>query len=98
LIVKEETVGHQASMGSPVEMESRRDSRIVASSVTCEEKEVPIKKMWVSLAPPPNLKARGAKVMSQSSPCHRLGGGYVKINNKKLDYSKVKAKVDTWRR
>jgi hypothetical protein len=53
-------------------------------------------KMSLCLAPSPILKARGSKCLSQSSSCHRPGGRDVKIYNKKMDYSKVKPKVDTW--
>jgi hypothetical protein len=99
LTLMEEIVGHQVSMDSPVKMGRRWENCIEASRFTGEkEKKDPMNKMGVCLAPPPNLKARGAKVVSQSSPCHRPSGMDVKIYNKKVDYSKVKAKVDTWRK
>jgi hypothetical protein len=95
----EEIVCHQASMKSPVEMGRRRKNCIVASKPTVEkEKAVSTNEMRVGLAPPTNLKARTAKVSSQSSPCRRPGRNNVKIYNKKMDYSKIKAKVDTWRK
>jgi hypothetical protein len=47
---------------------------------------------------PSNFKASRAKVVSQTSPCHTPGRRQVKICYKKVDYSKVKAKVDTWRK
>jgi hypothetical protein len=97
MMLTEETVGHQAPMEPPVKMGRRRKNCIVASKHTVEkEKGVPIKKMGVGLAPTPNLKAREAKIVSQSSPCHSPGRSKVKIRNKKVDYSKIKAKVDTW--
>jgi hypothetical protein len=57
-----------------------------------------MKEMGVGLAPSPNLEAKEAKIVSQNSPCHRPGGRDVKIYNKKVDYSKIKAEIDTWRK
>jgi hypothetical protein len=75
LTLTEETVVHQVSKDSSVKMGRCRENCIEASRVTSEkEKKDPMNKKGVCLAPPPNLKARGAKVVSQSSPCHRPSG------------------------
>jgi hypothetical protein len=79
-------------MDSTVKMGRQRKSCVVASKTTGEkEKKVLMKKMGVGLALSPNLKAKKAKAVSQSSPCNRPGGRDVKIYNKKVDYSKMKA-------
>jgi hypothetical protein len=88
LTITEETVSHQATMESPVQMGGRRENCIAASKPTVQKKEVLMKKMGVGLAQPPNLKA-----VPQSSPYHRPGR-----SNVKMDYCKIKAKVDTWRK
>jgi hypothetical protein len=99
LMLTEETVGHQESMESPVKTVKRRKKCTVASNVTGEkEKEVPANKIGVGLPSSPNLEASRAKGVTQSSSCHRRGGSNVKIYNKKENYSKIKAKVDTWRK
>ncbi|XP_023716761.1 golgin subfamily A member 6-like protein 22 [Cryptotermes secundus] len=99
LTITKEIVGHQATMESPVEMRGRRENLIAASKPTVEKKkELPVKKTGLGLVQPPNLKARTAKAVSQSSPHNRPGRSNVKIYSKKMDYSKVKAKVDTWRK
>jgi hypothetical protein len=95
LMLAEETIGHQASMETHVKMQRQRKNCIVASKATGKkEKKVQMNKTGVGLTPPSNFKASRAKVVSQTSPCHRPGGRDVK----KVDYSKVKAKVDTWRK
>jgi hypothetical protein len=43
-------------------------------------------KVWVALAPPPDLKTVKAKVVSWSSTIHRPGENHVKIHNQKQDY------------
>jgi hypothetical protein len=94
-----ETVGHQKSTNSPVRMGRRRGNCSEASRFRGEtEKKEPVKKLGVCLTPAKNLKAMGAKGDSQNSRCHRPRRMDKKIYNKKLDYSKVKAKVDTWRK
>jgi hypothetical protein len=86
-------------MEPPVKMGRRRKNCIVTSKHTVEqEKEVGMNKTGLGLAPTANLKARGAKIVSQSSSCERAGRSNVKIYNKKVDYSKIKPRVDTWRR
>jgi hypothetical protein len=62
LILTEDTVGYEESMGSPVKIGSRKETCIIASRAMGEEKKVPMKTMGVSLAPPPNLKARDVGV------------------------------------
>jgi hypothetical protein len=76
-----------------------RENCIVASKFTGEkEKKVPMNKVWVVLAPPQNLKAVRAKVVSQSNTIHRPGESHVKIHSQKLDYNKIQAEVNIWRK
>jgi hypothetical protein len=92
--LKEETVGDPAYMESSVKMGRPRKNYIVGSKPTDEKKKVvPMNKVQVGLAPPPNLKSVRAKVVSWSNPSHRARDSHVKILNEKLDYSKVKAKI-----
>jgi hypothetical protein len=52
-------------------------------------------KVVVGLAPLPNTKSVGPKVDSWSKTMgHVRDGSDVKIHNKKVDYSHVKAKID----
>jgi hypothetical protein len=99
LMLAEETIAHQASMETHVKTQSQRKNCIVASKAMGDkEKKVQMNKMGVGLTPPSNFKASRAKIVSHTSPCHTPGGRNIKIYNKKVDYSKVKAKVDTWRK
>jgi hypothetical protein len=99
LMLTEETVGDPAAMESPVKMGRPRKHCIVASKATGEkEKKVPMNKVRVGLAPPPNLKAVKAKVVTRSNQIHRPGESHMKICNKKLDYSKIQPKVDAGRK
>jgi hypothetical protein len=98
MILTEETVRQQQYMKAPVEIGRRKKNCILASKSTVQmEKKVPVNKTVVGLAPPTNLKATNAKVVSQSSPYQRPRPSNVKMY-KKVDYSKIKAKVDTWRK
>jgi hypothetical protein len=99
MILTEETVGQQQYMEAPVEMGRRRKICIVASEATVQkEKKVPVNKTVVGLEQPTNLKATKAKVVPQSSPYHRPSPSNVNIYKKKVGYSKIKAKVDTWKK
>jgi hypothetical protein len=87
------------SMDTHVKMQRQRKNFIVASKATGDkQKKVQINKMGVGLTPPSNFKASRAKVVSQTSPCHTPGGRDMKLCNKKVGYSMVKAKIDTWRK
>jgi hypothetical protein len=95
----EETVGDPASMESPVKMEGPRKNCTVTSKAAGEEEErVPMNKVRVALAPPPNLKTVTAKVVSLGNTIRRPGESHVKISNRKPDYSKIQPKVDSWRK
>jgi hypothetical protein len=50
------------------------------------------------LAQPPNIKAMTAKVGAQSNMNYKAGKGHVILHKQKLDFSKMQAKVNTWRK
>jgi microtubule-associated protein tau len=60
--------------------------------------ELPVSKVRIPVPPPLNPKTVPSKVASLSNIHHKPGGGKVKIENRKIDYSKVKAKINTNRR
>lgn len=57
-------------------------------------------KIQVGAAPSPNLKAVRSKIGSLANTTHRPGGGHVKIESHKVDFSKaqprIEAKNDTY--
>jgi hypothetical protein len=74
-----------------------RKNDILASKTTGEKEEkVPIGKVRVGLASPPNLKAVRPNVGSGSNTWHKPGKGHVKLHNHKLDFWKTQAKVNIW--
>jgi hypothetical protein len=95
----EEAVGDPSYIESSVKMGRPRKNYIVGSKPTDEEEEekkkkkkkkaVPVNKVQVGLAPPPNLKSVRANVGSWSNPSHRARESHVKIINVKLNYNKV---------
>lgn len=50
-------------------------------------------KVQVGAAPSPNLKAVRSKIGSLDNTTYRPGGGKVKIENRKLDFSKAQPKI-----
>jgi len=52
-----------------------------------ESKKVPMNKVVVGHTPSPNLKKVQSKVGSLANTSHRPGGGQIKIENRKLDWS-----------
>jgi hypothetical protein len=96
-MLAEDTVGHEASMKSLVKTGRQRKTVLLLPRLRARRRKFN-EQDGVSLTPPPDLEASRAKVVSQNNPCHRRGGSNVKIYSKKLDYSKVKAKVDTGRK
>jgi hypothetical protein len=77
-------------MGAP------RKNYIVASEATGEkENKVPVSKVRVHLATPANLKAMRANAEFQRNKNHKPAKGYVVIQNHKLNFSNIHAKVNT---
>lgn len=67
---------------------------------TGDKKKVPMNKVQVGAAPSPNLKTVRSKIGSFDNTSHRPGGGHVKIESRKLDFShaqpRIAAKNDTY--
>ncbi|KAF5304377.1 hypothetical protein FQA39_LY09756 [Lamprigera yunnana] len=67
---------------------------------SAEKKKVPMNKIQVGSAPSPNLKVVKSKIGSLENAAHKPGGGNVKIENRKIDFStassRVTAKNDTY--
>ena len=55
--------------------------------------EVPMNKIQVGAAPSPNLKTIKSKIGSLENKSYKPGGGKVKIENRKLDFSKAQPKI-----
>ena len=55
--------------------------------------EVPMNKVQVGAAPSPNLKSVRSKIGSLDNTTYKPSGGKVKIENRKLDFSKVQPKI-----
>lgn len=58
-----------------------------------EKKKVPMNKVQVGAAPSPNLKTVRSKIGSLENTSYKPGGGKVKIENRKLDFSKAQPKI-----
>lgn len=62
--------------------------------------EVPMNKIQVGSAPSPNLKVVKSKIGSLENATHKPGGGHVKIESRKVDFSttssRITAKNDTY--
>jgi hypothetical protein len=70
---------------------------IVASKATDKKGKVnPVNKKQVAIDRIPNLRAVKSKTSTWSKSIHNPKESRVKIRNQKVDYSKIKAKVDTW--
>jgi microtubule-associated protein tau len=50
-------------------------------------------KVQVGAAPSPNLKSVKSKIGSLNNTTYKPGGGKVKIENRKLDFSKAQPKI-----
>lgn len=83
-------------MVAPVKIGTCRKDNILACK-TAGEKE-PISELKVSLAPSPDLKAVRPSVGPGSNTRHKPGEVHVNLHNQKLDFSKTRARVNTWRK
>ncbi|KAK4880944.1 hypothetical protein RN001_004263 [Aquatica leii] len=67
---------------------------------SADKKKVPMNKIQVGAAPSPNLKVVKSKIGSLENATHKPGGGHVKIENRKVDFStaspRIAAKNDTY--
>lgn len=58
-----------------------------------EKKKVPMNKIQVGSAPSPNLKVVKSKIGSLENATHKPGGGNIKIENRKIDFSTTSSRV-----
>ncbi|XP_046492176.1 microtubule-associated protein futsch isoform X1 [Neodiprion pinetum] len=65
----------------------------VAPSASADKKKVPMNKIQVGAAPSPNLKTVRSKIGSLENTSYKPGGGKIKIENRKLDFSKAQPKI-----
>ncbi|XP_046741284.1 microtubule-associated protein tau [Diprion similis] len=65
----------------------------LAPSASADKKKVPMNKIQVGAAPSPNLKTVRSKIGSLENTSYKPGGGKIKIENRKLDFSKAQPKI-----
>ncbi|XP_018305460.1 microtubule-associated protein tau isoform X1 [Mycetomoellerius zeteki] len=63
------------------------------TSIAQDKKKMPMNKVQVGAAPSPNLKTVRSKIGSLDNASYKPGGGKVKIENRKLDFSKAQPKI-----
>ncbi|EGI65753.1 Microtubule-associated protein 2, partial [Acromyrmex echinatior] len=63
------------------------------TSTAQDKKKMPMNKVQVGAAPSPNLKTVRSKIGSLDNASYKPGGGKVKIENRKLDFSKAQPKI-----
>ncbi|XP_018401423.1 PREDICTED: microtubule-associated protein tau-like [Cyphomyrmex costatus] len=63
------------------------------TSTAQDKKKLPMNKVQVGAAPSPNLKTVRSKIGSLDNASYKPGGGKVKIENRKLDFSKAQPKI-----
>ncbi|XP_011502845.1 PREDICTED: uncharacterized protein LOC105366194 [Ceratosolen solmsi marchali] len=85
--------------GSPVKSPSKsikilpRTPDAAPLTTVQDKKKVPMNKVQVGAAPSPNLKSVRSKIGSLDNSTYKPGGGKVKIENRKLDFSKAQPKI-----
>ncbi|XP_070172154.1 mucin-2 isoform X2 [Polyergus mexicanus] len=88
----------RSTAGSPTKSPSKSVKSLprtpdTPSSTAQEKKKVPMNKVQVGAAPSPNLKTVRSKIGSLDNASYKPGGGKVKIENRKLDFSKAQPKI-----
>lgn len=88
----------RSTAGSPTKSPSKSAKSLprtpdTPSSTAQEKKKVPMNKVQVGAAPSPNLKTVRSKIGSLDNASYKPGGGKVKIENRKLDFSKAQPKI-----
>ncbi|XP_026300292.1 microtubule-associated protein 2 isoform X6 [Apis mellifera] len=89
----------RSTAGSPVKSPSKsvkslpRTPDTPSSTTALEKKKLPMNKIQVGSAPSPNLKTVRSKIGSLENASYKPGGGKVKIENRKLDFSKAQPKI-----
>ncbi|XP_063985067.1 mucin-2 isoform X2 [Diachasmimorpha longicaudata] len=83
--------------GSPIKSSSKSVKSLPrtpeAGSPSTADKKTPMNKVQVGAAPSPNLKTIRSKIGSLDNASYKPGGGKVKIENRKLDFSKAQPKI-----
>ncbi|XP_015430129.1 PREDICTED: microtubule-associated protein 4 [Dufourea novaeangliae] len=88
-----------STAGSPVKSPNKsikslpRTPETPSSTAGQEKKKLPMNKVQVGAAPSPNLKTVRSKIGSLENASYKPGGGKVKIENRKLDFSKAQPKI-----
>lgn len=91
-----EEIGQPVSIVPLDKLQKPTNNLVETSNTTGEkEKKVPMNKVRVGLAPPPNLKTVKAKVVTWNNRYYRSGESQMKIHSQKRDHSKIQVKVDS---
>ncbi|XP_054004151.1 microtubule-associated protein tau isoform X1 [Hylaeus anthracinus] len=96
---KSKELDKNSTAGSPVKSPSKsikslpRTPETPSSTGVQDKKKVPMNKVQVGAAPSPNLKTVRSKIGSLDNASYKPGGGKVKIENRKLDFSKAQPKI-----
>ncbi|KAK2588603.1 hypothetical protein KPH14_006372 [Odynerus spinipes] len=89
----------RSTAGSPTKSPSKsvkslpRTPETPSSTGSQDKKKLPMNKIQVGAAPSPNLKTVRSKIGSLENASYKPGGGKVKIENRKLDFSKAQPKI-----
>lgn len=67
--------------------------RTPQSAASSAERKLPMNKIEVGKSASPNLKAVKSKIGSMDNAAYKPGGGKVKIESKKLDYSRASSRI-----
>ncbi|XP_031838274.2 microtubule-associated protein tau isoform X2 [Nomia melanderi] len=95
---KSKDADKRSTAGSPVKSPNKSIKSLprtpeTPSSTAGQEKKMPMNKVQVGAAPSPNLKTVRSKIGSLENTSYKPGGGNVKIENRKLDFSKAQPKI-----
>ncbi|XP_076639951.1 microtubule-associated protein tau isoform X2 [Colletes latitarsis] len=96
---KSKEIDKKSNAGSPVKSPSKsikslpRTPETPSSTAGQDKKKLPMNKVQVGSAPSPNLKTVRSKIGSLDNASYKPGGGKVKIENRKLDFSKAQPKI-----
>ncbi|XP_015591386.1 microtubule-associated protein tau isoform X2 [Cephus cinctus] len=95
---KSKDTGKRSTAASPTKSPSKSAKSLpktpdTAASAVPTEKKIPMNKVQVGAAPSPNLKTVRSKIGSLENASYKPGGGKVKIENRKLDFSKAQPKI-----
>lgn len=98
-IPKKQAGGLTSPVKSPVKTSAKPKTPDTAAAAQPDKKsesskaKVPMNKVQVGAAPSPNLKTVRSKIGSLDNASYKPGGGKIKIENRKLDFSKTQPKI-----